>query len=199
MKRSPTTHGGVFADEDFARQYAQKHQKMAENFGREYARKLTSRGFEKGKILDVGCGFGGTAIALAQEFPYAEVSGIDLSELLLRLADQAAKAAHLEERVTFDKEDVHRMPYQDDAFEVVLNINMVHLVEDPVKMLDEMERVLVPGGFLFVADLRRSWLGLVEKEIKSALTLQEAKHLFSRSTLREGTFSSNLIWWRFET
>jgi len=199
LKRSPITHGGVFSDEDFAQEYAEKHQKMAENFGREYASKLTSRGFERGKILDVGCGFGGTAIALAQEFPNAQIFGIDLSEPLLRLADQTAKAADLEERVTFEKEDVHRIPYEDDWFEVVLNINMVHLVEDPIRMLDEMERVLAPDGFLFIVDLRRSWLGLIEKEIKSALTLGEAKHLFSQSALREGTFSSGFLWWRFET
>lgn len=199
MQRSPVTHGKIFSDEDFAQEYAAKHRKMAENFGREYAEKLSSRGFERGKILDVGCGFGGTAIALAQEFPNAEIFGIDLSEPLLQLADQAAEAAELEERVTFEKEDVHRIPYEDDSFEVVLNINMVHLVDDPIKMLDEMERVLVPDGFLFIADLRRSWLGLIEKEIKSALTLEEAKDVISQSELREGAFSSSFLWWRFET
>jgi ubiquinone/menaquinone biosynthesis C-methylase UbiE len=76
---------------------------------------------------------------------------------------------------------------------------MVHLVEDPVQMLNEIERVLAPKGFLFIADLRRSWLGLIEKEIKSALTLGEAKELFRQSKLREGVFSSSNIWWRFET
>jgi ubiquinone/menaquinone biosynthesis C-methylase UbiE len=95
--------------------------------------------------------------------------------------------------------DIHQIPYEDDSFEVVLNINMAHLVDDPVKMLDEMERVLVSDGSLFVADLRRSWLGLIEKEIRSALTLEEAKDLFSQSRLRAGSFSSNLLWWRFET
>jgi hypothetical protein len=62
-----------------------------------------------------------------------------------------------------------------------------------------MERVLIPDGFLFIADLRRSWLGLIEKEIKSALTLEEARDVISQSELREGTFSSDLLWWRFET
>jgi hypothetical protein len=65
-------------------------------------------------------------------------------------------------------------------------------------MLNEIERVLVPGGYLFIADLRRSWLGLFEKEIRSALTLGEAKELFGQSQLREGTFSWGLLWWRCE-
>jgi len=62
-----------------------------------------------------------------------------------------------------------------------------------------MERVLVSDGSLFVADLRRSWLGLIGKEIRSALTLEEAKGLFRQSRLRVGSFSSSLLWWRFET
>ena len=56
-------------------------------------------------------------------------------------------------------------------------------------MLNEIERVLASGGFLFVADLRRSWAGLFERGIKSALTLEEARDLFGQSNLREGVFS----------
>lgn len=199
MKRSPVTHGRVFSDEDFAQEYADKHQKMAENFGREYADKLSSHGFATGRILDVGCGFGGTAIVLAKEFPKAQVFGIDLSEPLLQMARQSVEAEGLGERVKFEKGDVHQIPYDDDSFEVVLNINMLHLVDNPIKMLDEMERVLVSDGSLFVADLRRSWLGLIEREIRSALTVEEARDLFRQSRLRAGTFSSSLLWWRFET
>ena len=75
---------------------------------------------------------------------------------------------------------------------------MVHLVEDPVGMLNEIERVLAPDGSLFVADLRRSWAGLFEREVKSALTLEEARDLFGKSNLRGGTFSRSFLWWRFE-
>jgi ubiquinone/menaquinone biosynthesis C-methylase UbiE len=75
---------------------------------------------------------------------------------------------------------------------------MVHIVEHPIQMLNEIERILIPDGSLFIVDLRRSWLGLSEKEIKSALTPKEARTLFAQSKLRTGSFSSSLIWWRFE-
>lgn len=75
---------------------------------------------------------------------------------------------------------------------------MVHLVDAPVRMLDEIERVLKPDGLLFIADLKRSWLALVEREIRAALTLSEAEDLLKRSTLRQGSFSSELLWWRYE-
>ncbi len=199
MKRSPLRCGRVFDDEDFAEKYATRHRGMAEKFGQEYTEKLSSRGFQKGRILDAGCGFGGTDIILAQKFPDSEVVGIDLSEPLLRRANQDAKSANLDHRVKFEKADVQQIPYIDYSFDVVLNLNMVHLVEDPVRMLDEIERILVPNGLLFIADLRRSWAGLIEREIKSALTLKEARDLLSQSNLREGLFSRSFIWWRFET
>lgn len=198
MRRSPPTHGSVFGDEDFAETYARRHKGMAERFGREYAEKLSSRGFQKGRILDAGCGFGGTDIVLAERFPDSQVLGIDLSDPLLNQANIAAQAANLGERVRFEKADVQQIPYGDNAFDVILNINMVHLVEDPVEMLNEIERVLALDGLLFVADIRRSWVGLIEREFRSALTLEEARELFDRSKLREGAFSSGFLWWRFE-
>jgi ubiquinone/menaquinone biosynthesis C-methylase UbiE len=199
MKRAPMTHNRVFSDEDRAARYAQQHQKMAENLGREINRKLHARGFQGGRIIDVGCGSGATATVLAQAFPQSEIVGMDLSEPLLHLASQAAQAAGLADRVRFETGDAERIPYEDNSFDVVLNLNMVHIIEHPIQMLNEIERILVPDGSLFIVDLRHSWLGLFEKEMKSALTLEEARTLFGQSRLREGSFSSSLIWWRFET
>ena len=199
MKRGPITHERVFEDEDFATTYAKKHKKMVEKFGHEYTAKLRSRGFERGRIMDVGCGSGGTAIVLANNLPHAEVYGIDLSQPLLDIAKVSSRLSDLHDRVKFESADVHNIPYEEHSFDVVLSINMVHLVEDPVQMLNEMARILAPNGIVFIADLRRSWLALLEKEIKNALTLDEAKALLGQTRLPQGSFSSNLLWWRFET
>ncbi len=199
MKRAPLAHERVFNNEEYAETYARRHNKMAEMFGQEYARKLSLRGFQKGRIIDIGCGFGATNLVLAKRFVDSEIVGIDLSEPLLRLARRAADAANIGERVRFEKADVHQIPYEDNSFDVVINVNMVHLVEEPTQMLNEIERVLVPGGFLFIADLRRSWLGLVEGVIRSGLTIGEAKKLLNRSKLRGGNLSWGFLWWRFET
>jgi ubiquinone/menaquinone biosynthesis C-methylase UbiE len=56
--------------------------------------------------------------------------------------------------VKFERADVQKILYEENTFDVVINTNMVHLVEEPIKMLDELERVLVPGGHSFIADLR---------------------------------------------
>ena len=136
MKRSPLTHGRIFGDESFAERYAQRHQRMVERFGHEYAEKLVSRGFRGGRIIDVGCGFGGMNIVLAHRFIDSEIVGIDLSDPLLRLANRSAQAADLGDRARFEKADVHQIPYDDNSFDVVINTNMVHLVDDPVQMLN---------------------------------------------------------------
>ncbi|MGD8464691.1 MAG: class I SAM-dependent methyltransferase [Anaerolineae bacterium] len=197
MKQSPLIHDRVFAG-DFAEEYARKHRKIAERFGHKFAEILTVRGFETGRILDVGCGFGATAIVLAQRVPRSEVVGIDLSEPLLDLATQAAQSNGVGERVTFEKADVQEIPYDDNSFAAVLNLQMLHIVEDPIAMLDEMERVLLPDGILLMADIRRSWVGLLDKVFKSGLTVEEATALVRRSNLRQGTFSSDLLWWQYE-
>ena len=137
-------------------------------------------------------------IVLAHRFVDSEIVGIDLSDPLLRLANQSAQAAGLGERVRFEKADVRQIPYDAAAFDVAISTNMVHLVDDPVQMLNEIERILAPDGCLFIADIRRSWIGLLDKTFKSALTLDEAKELIDRSKVREGSFSSSLLWWRFE-
>lgn len=102
MKRTPLIHDRVFSG-DFAEEYARKHRRIAEKFGREMAEKLTLRGFREGRILDAGCGFGATAIVLARTLPQSEVVGIDLSDPLLELAIQAAQDAGVSERVIFER------------------------------------------------------------------------------------------------
>jgi ubiquinone/menaquinone biosynthesis C-methylase UbiE len=198
MKRIPLTHERVFSNENYAESYAKQHWKMAEKFGQEYAGKLAAQGFKQGKIIDVVCGFGATNLVLAERFVDSEIVGIDLSEPLLQLAGTTAESKGLSGRVRFEKADVQEIPFADNTFDVAINVNMVHLVEEPIKMLNEIERILLPGGHLFIADLRRSWLGLLEEEIKAGLTIGEARRLFAQSELRSGDFSWSLIWWKFE-
>lgn len=198
MDRKPLRHAGIFHDKAFAGEYVRKHWKMAKGFGERYGKKLRGAGFRGGRILDAGCGFGATNLALAHLFPQTDLVGIDLSIPLLDLGRVAAAEAGVEGRVLFQEADVMEIPFDDDEFDVVLNLNMVHLAEDPGRMLAELERVLKPRGFLFLADLRRSFLGILEREIKSAFTSPEARALIRKSPLRRGVFSSGILWWRYE-
>jgi ubiquinone/menaquinone biosynthesis C-methylase UbiE len=189
----------IFSDSAFARRYAEKHQKMANNFGAEYTRKLAARGFSRGKILDAGCGFGGTLLVLAKNFPETQCVGIDMSDTLLDLARQKAAAEGLEERVRFEKGDVLNLPYPDDSFDVVISTNVLHHVGAPLVMLQELERVLAPQGMLYIADIRRSWLAaLFDKAFREAMSYGEVLALLYEAKLPKEPFTSGFLWWRYE-
>ncbi|MGB8317479.1 MAG: methyltransferase domain-containing protein, partial [Ignavibacteriaceae bacterium] len=93
---------------------------------------------------------------------------------------------------------VQDVPFPNSYFDFIININMLHLIKSPVKMLNEIERVLKSDGFFFITDLRKSILGFLEKEIKSVFTAKEAEKIIAKSNLSKGEFSSSLIWWEYQ-
>ncbi|MGD2249015.1 MAG: class I SAM-dependent methyltransferase [Candidatus Methanofastidiosia archaeon] len=171
---------------------ADREKKMGESLAQE----LVTVGFEKGYILDAGCGTGERTIELAETFPESKVVGLDLSQPLLEKAQK--KAAHIN-NCTFQRGDVQAMPFEDDSFDVVININMLHVVEDPVAMLNEIERVLKPHGLLGLGDLKRSWMGYILTPLKKAYTAEEAKELLQQSNLRSWEFTETRFWFRVKT
>jgi ubiquinone/menaquinone biosynthesis C-methylase UbiE len=199
LKRQTVNREPVFSDSEFAKRYADKHSKMARKFAREYYRKLKGLDFAGGRILDAGCGSGETLICLLKNFPMAEGIGIDLSEPLLEMAESNAARTGLEKRMIFKKANVLEIPFPANYYQVVLNINMAHLVSDPVRMFNEIERVLKAEGHLFIADIRRSWIGYLEKEFVSAFNTAEVKKLIDSSDIREGVMTTDFLWWYYET
>lgn len=187
-----------FNNPEFAKRYAEKHLKMSKNFADKIAAGLYKRNFKQGRILDSGCGPGFTIIELAKKFPSVEFVGIDLSDSLLEIANDKSKNENLTGRIEFLKADVLNIPFSNSYFDFVMNINMLHLVESPVKMLNEIQRVLKPYGFFYITDLRKSFFGFLEKEIKSAATIKGAHELVTKSNLPESKFSSDLIWWSYQ-
>ena len=90
------------------------------------------------------------------------------------------------------------LPFENNSFDAVINTFMLHLVDDPVKMCNEMERVLKPDGHLVMIDLRRNWLlSFLEKEMRAAYTPKEALEVIGRSNLRKGKLKTTPIWWGY--
>jgi ubiquinone/menaquinone biosynthesis C-methylase UbiE len=91
------------------------------------------------------------------------------------------------------------LPYDDDSFDAAISTNMLHIIQNPVRQLDEIERVLKPDGLCFIADIKRSWfISLFEKVSKSAFTRKEAAEIFAQSKIREGKLGNGFIWWEFK-
>jgi len=153
--------------------------------------------FNGGRILDSGCGFGTVMIEVARAFPEVDITGIDLSEPLLELGNELIKEAGLEHKINLRKDDVHQLKDVDNHYDLVINSYMLHLVEDPVTMLNEIERVTKPEGKILITDLRRIWLGLFYKKLKTTLTLDEAMAIIEKSVIRKGCPKKGPFWWDY--
>jgi len=74
---------------------------------------------------------------------------------LLKIGQSLAQQAGVADRITLLKGDVQKLESQNDESDVVVNTFMMHIVDDPVAMLNEMERVAKPGEIILITDLRR--------------------------------------------
>src|SRR5918996_914018 len=95
------------------------------------------------RVLDVGTGTGEGALLLAREFPRASVRGIDISPPMIRSA-QAKIGLDPEGRVAFRVADAASLPYDEESFDLVAQLNMP-------PFFAEIDRVLRPGGHVIVA------------------------------------------------
>lgn len=186
MKRKALFHPRVFSDPAWAASYHRRNVDFIQKTAKRLANLLERSGFNEGDVLDAGCGFGAVSLELARRFPRARVHGVDLAEPLLDMARVEARRESLASRVVLSPGDVEDLDFPDDSFDLSISSFMLHIVERPTRMLDELERVTRTGGIILVTDLRRGLSGLFNRKIRTALTAREAVELIDRSTLRPG-------------
>jgi ubiquinone/menaquinone biosynthesis C-methylase UbiE len=112
-------------------------------------------GVASGRLLDVGCGPGNIALKIANRWPGVRVVGVDFSRNMILAARAAADTQRLSARAEFFAGDAKKLPFPDGAFDFVFSNSVLHHLRDPVGMLDEMARVVKPGGIVLLRDLRR--------------------------------------------
>jgi ubiquinone/menaquinone biosynthesis C-methylase UbiE len=108
-----------------------------------------------GKAIDIGCGGGRLAIALAKSYPLKEVIGLDLSDQMLRLARKRAEEAGQGDRVRFKEGNAEKIPFPDASFDLVVSTLSLHHWLRPGRVFDEIARILRPGGKCVLGDMRR--------------------------------------------
>ena len=96
-------------------------------------------------VLDVSSGRGTQAIYYANTFGVI-VTGLDISEEMIRTATQKAIEAGLADKVEFVLGDSQNLPFPDNLFDVVINECAVGIPDDSQKVLNEMLRVVKPNG-----------------------------------------------------
>jgi SAM-dependent methyltransferase len=105
------------------------------------------------RVLDLGCGLGASAIALARAYPRATVLGVDLDEPSVAHAEAAAAEAGVADRVAFTVGDAAEVA-QEGSFDLVTIFEALHDMGDPVGALQAAKNRLAGGGSVLVADER---------------------------------------------
>lgn len=101
-------------------------------------------------ILEVGCGRGGGASYIARYLAPKSVKAIDLCK---KSIDFCKKHYHVK-GLSFCHGNALSLPFMDNNFNVVINVESSHRYSDMERFLGEVYRVLRPGGYFLFADLR---------------------------------------------
>lgn len=176
-------------------------------------------GVTQGNFLDLGTGPGSVALAIARHCPALRMVGLDLAAPMLKLAARQASRLELDERGFWPQGDGHHLPFARESFDLVVSSFALHHWLDPVLILNEIARVLAPGGRYYIADVCReenlfqrffAWgsipflslplgsyrgYGGYFESLRAGYTRAEAREFLERSALPAGRVDANLSNW----
>ncbi|MCB2299179.1 class I SAM-dependent methyltransferase [Clostridium tagluense] len=103
-----------------------------------------------GKVLDVGTGRGEFIDLLKENLKdYTEIIGIDMNDIALEKAKERFK----DENIDFIKMDAENLKFENNTFDIVSLSNSIHHLPNMQKVLNEMKRVLKPGGYFLLQEM----------------------------------------------
>jgi len=171
---------------------------------------IISAGLCSGLALEVGPGPGYLGLEWLKHTQGTTLSGLDISEDMIAIAERNAKEYGLTDRVKYVKGDARKMPFESEYFDAVFSNGSLHEWANPEEILNEIARVLKPGGRYCVSDLRRDmnplikwflWFMTRPKEIRPGLitsinasyVMGEAEALLARTKLQGWHASKNML------
>lgn len=110
------------------------------------------RGKRKGSVLEVATGTGTTAIMLAQRFPNYNIVGLDFNEKALEIARKRSKGIR---NLRYVNGNVEELSIGGNTFDFVVSDFSIGSFGNFGRALEEMHRVLLPGGKLVLLDINR--------------------------------------------
>jgi len=169
---------------------------------------IIKEGIASGLALEVGPGPGYLGLEWLKKTAGTRLKGLDISEDMLALARKNAVQYGLSDRVEYIAGDARKMPFEDGHFDAVFTNGSLHEWAHPAEILNEISRVLKPGGKYIISDLRRDmiapikwflWVMTGPKEMRrglvtslnAAYTVPEIEAMLNRTKFRGWRVSKN--------
>ncbi len=142
-------HWGYWEKPELAQKNSEDFAKAAERLSEKL---IATAGIRNGmRILDVGCGFGGTIAHLNENFSDLNLTGLNIEERQLERARKIV-LPRSDNTIQFVQGDACKLPFADDSFDVVLAVECIFHFPDRLEFFKEAKRVLKKGGNLTLCD-----------------------------------------------
>lgn len=153
MANTAKAQKGVGMEGFIARWYARQTARDADEFERT-ARRIAAHINSSSRVLEIAPGPGYLAIALVKRTG-CRLTGLDISRTFVAIAADNARKAGL--RIDFEQGDAADLPFPAERFDFIVCRAAFKNFARPLVALDEMHRVLKPGGAALIIDLRRDF------------------------------------------
>ncbi|WP_036488706.1 class I SAM-dependent methyltransferase [Myxosarcina sp. GI1] len=154
-------------------------------------------------VLDIACGTGELERLLLQQNPQQRITGVDLSEEMLKVARQKLSEYS---QVSWKAASASELPLCNSCFDVVICANSFHYFEDPQGSLKEIQRVLKPNGRVIILDWCKDYWGVrildlilkvVDRAHQQSYTQNEFHNLLTTAGFkidRATKFRHGIVW-----
>jgi ubiquinone/menaquinone biosynthesis C-methylase UbiE len=105
-----------------------------------------------GRVADVGCGHGASAILIAQAFPKSTIVGIDYHESSIAVARDRASDARVADRIAFEVGTPRVLGGREEKFDLICFMDSLHDMGDPLEALWASRQAMTPDGVLMLVE-----------------------------------------------
>ena len=136
--------------------FAEKYDKFAKTILIDLYKEIADlviKHLKSGKILEIGPGPGYLSIEIGKLGDF-QITGLDISETMIEIARRNAQEAGAD--IVFKLGDASNMAFKDNTFDFIVSSGSLHNWKKPVKVFDEVYRVLKTNGEALIGDLRKN-------------------------------------------
>lgn len=113
------------------------------------------RDFDRGRVLDLGCGPADICIRFCHAYPAAHLTGVDGAAAMLQRGFAAIQAANLAHRLTLMQSYLPDQALAAMHFDAVISNSLLHHLDDPAVLWETVRQTAKPGAPVLVMDLLR--------------------------------------------